>query len=71
LQKENLLGDLKAEILEYETVGEFLANLKKEFGKEEETVKVTELRRLEQEEKIIEEFIQKFRRAARESGYEG
>jgi len=71
LQKENLLGDLKAEILEYETVGVFLANLKKEFGKEEETVKVTELRRLEQEEKIIEEFIQKFRRAARESGYEG
>ena len=71
MQKENLLGDLKAEILEYETVGVFLANLKKEFGKEEETVKVTELRRLEQEEKIIEEFIQKFRRAARESGYEG
>ena len=60
--------DLEAEILKYETAGEFLADLKKEFrGEEEETVKVAELRRLEQEEKTMEEFVQKFRRVARES----
>jgi len=56
--------------LEYETVEEFLADLSKEFGEREEgTVKVAELRRLEQERKTIKEFVQKFRRAARESRY--
>jgi len=35
-------------VLEYEIVEEFLADIKKEFGREdEETVKVAELRRLE------------------------
>jgi len=44
--------------LEYEIAGEFLADLKKEFEREEEkTVKVTELRRLEQGGKTIEEFV--------------
>ena len=56
--------------MEYETVEEFLANLSKEFGgREEGTVKVAELRRLEQERKTIKEFVQKFRRAARGSRY--
>ena len=46
--------------------------IKKEFGgEEEELIKVAELKRLEQEERTIEEFIQEFRRAVRESGYEG
>ena len=59
-------------VLEYETTGEFLADLKKEFGEgDEETVKVAELKRLEQGERAIEEFVQEFRRAARGSGYEG
>jgi len=58
-------------LLEYETVGEFLADIRKEFGGEdEESVKVTELRKLGQEEKTIEEFVQKLRRAARGSKYE-
>ena len=35
-----------------------------------ELVKVAELKRLEQEGKTIEEFIQEFRRAVRGSGYE-
>jgi len=44
--------------LEYEIAGEFLADLKKEFEREEEkTVKVAELRRLEQGGKTIEEFV--------------
>jgi len=63
---------LEGGVLEYETTGEFLADLKKEFGEgDEETVKVAELKRLEQGERAIEEFVQEFRRAARGSGYEG
>jgi len=62
---------LKGELLEYETVGQFLADLKKEFGKgDERTVKVVELKRLEQEGRIIEKFVQKFRRVARDNRYE-
>ena len=41
-------------MLEYETVGKFLADIRKEFGGEdEELVKVAELKRLEQGEKIM------------------
>ena len=64
------MENLKTGVLEYETVEEFLTDLKKEFGEgEEKTVKVAELRRLEQGEKIIEEFVQEFRRVARGSRY--
>ena len=46
--KENLLKDLERGLLEYKTVGEFLVEIRKEFGeKEEELVKVAKLRRLE------------------------
>ena len=70
--KENVLEDLEEGELEYESVEEFLAAIKKEFGGEEEgSVKVAELKILEQEERTIEEFIQEFRRAARGSGYKG
>jgi len=66
------LEDLKAGILEYETVGEFLTDIRKEFGGgDKEVVKVAELKRLEQGGRIMEEFVQEFRRAARGSGYEG
>jgi len=69
--KENVLEDLERGLLEYETVGEFLADIKKEFrGGDEESVKVAEMRRLEQGNKTMEEFVQEFRRVARGSGYE-
>jgi len=59
-------------LLEYKTVREFLADIKKNFGRgDKETVKVAELRRLEQESKTMKKFVQEFRKAARESGYEG
>jgi len=49
---------LKGGLLEYETAEEFLADLKKEFGGEdEETVKVAELKRLEQRGRTIEELV--------------
>jgi len=68
--KENVLEDLEERELEYKLVEEFLAAIKKEFGGEkEELVKVTELKRLEQEGKTMEEFVQEFRRAVRESRY--
>ena len=55
-----MLEDLEA--------GDFLAELKKEFEEEdEESVKVTELKRMEQGGRTIEEFVQEFKRAARGS----
>jgi len=70
--KKNVLEDLEKGKLEYESVGEFLAAIKKEFGgREEELVKVAELKKLEQGGRTMEEFVQEFRRAARESKYEG
>ena len=53
-----MLEDLKLENLEYEIVKEFLTDLKNNFGeRDEEAVKFAELKRLEQGEKTIEEFI--------------
>jgi len=47
--------------LEYESVGGFLIAIKKEFGEgDEELVKVAELKKLEQEERMMEEFVQEF-----------
>jgi len=52
--KENILEDLEGELLEYKNIREFLVDIRKEFGEEdEESVKVTELRRLEQERKTM------------------
>ena len=70
--KENMLEDLEARKIEYELAGKFLAGLKKKFGEGyEEVVKIAELRRLEQRGRTMEKFVQEFRRAVRESGYEG
>ena len=70
--KENVMEELESGEMEYETVEEFFTNLRKEFGGgEEELVKVAELRRMEQGGKMMEEFVQEFKRAARGSGYEG
>ena len=69
--KENVIEELEAGEMEYETVEKFLTVLKKEFGGgEEEAVKAAELRKLEQGGKTMEEFIQEFKRAAKGSGYE-
>ena len=66
------MEDLEEGLLEYENIGEFLADIRKEFGKgNEKSVKVAELRRLKQRGKTIEKFIQEFRRATRGSRYKG
>ena len=68
--KENTLEDLKEGLLEYETVREFLVDIRKGFGeKDKESAKVVELKRLEQKGKTIEEFVQEFWKAARGSEY--
>jgi len=67
-----MMEELESEEIEYETVEDFLTSLRKEFGGgEEESVKVAELRKLEQGGRTMEEFVQEFKRAARGSGYEG
>ena len=69
--KENILEDLEGRLLECETVGEFLADIKKEFGGEnEKSVKLAELKGLEQDRKTIEKFVQEFKREVRRSRYE-
>ena len=48
-----------------------MAEIKREFGGgDEESVKVAELKKIKQGERMIEEFVQDFKRVARESGYE-
>ena len=70
--KEDVIEKLEVGEIEYETVEEFLISLKKEFsGGEEKSVKVAELRKLEQGGRTMEEFVQEFKRAVRESGYKG
>ena len=69
--KENMMEELELGEGEYKSAEEFLTSLKKEFGGgEEESVKVAELRRMEQGGKMMEEFVQEFKRVARGSGYE-
>jgi len=56
--KKNLLENLKLEEAEFRLVGDFLLELRKEFGENnEKLVKVVKLRRIEQEGKIMEEFV--------------
>ena len=66
------MEELETGEIEYETVEKFLTSLKKEFGGgEEELVKAAELRKLEQGGRMMEEFVQEFKRAVRGSGYKG
>ena len=70
--KENIMEELESGEVKYESAEEFLTSLKKEFGGgEEELVKATELRKLEQGGRTMEKFVQEFKRAARGSGYKG
>jgi len=70
--KENIMEELEIGEFEFELAGEFLAEIRREFeGGDEELVKVVELKKIEQGERTMEEFVQDFKRIARESGYEG
>ena len=69
--EEKYYKRLGEEILSYVTIKEFLLDLKKEFrNKDDETIKIIELKKIKQKRKTIEEFVQEFRKAAKKSGYE-
>ena len=66
------MEDLNSRILSYIIVREFLSDLKEEFSRiYNKTLKVLELKKVEQGNKTTEEFVQKFWRTARESSYKG
>jgi len=70
--KENIMEELETGEIKFESAREFLAGIKKEFeGGDEELVKVAELKKIEQDRRMMEEFVQDFKRVARGSGYEG
>jgi len=65
------MEELKVGEIEFESAEEFLAKIRKEFGGgDEESVKVAELKKIEQGGRTIKEFVQDFKRTARGSGYE-
>jgi len=58
--------------VEFRLAKEFLLELRKKFRKgDEESIKVTELKRIEQGGRIMKEFVQEFQRAARSNRYKG
>ena len=70
--KENVMEELETEEMEFELVGEFLVEIRREFGGgDKESVKVAELKKIKQGGRTIEEFVQDFKRTARGSSYEG
>ena len=70
--KENVIEEIDTEEIKFETAEEFLAEIRREFGGgDEESVKVAELKKIEQGGRIMEEFVQDFKRVARGSGYKG
>ena len=64
------MEDLKAEVLEYIMIEEFLIDLKKEFEGVNKMLKIAELKKIEQGSRITEKFVQKLRRVAKDSRYE-
>jgi len=69
--KENVIENLERELLNYKVVRELLADLKKEFGgRDNKIMRVAELKKVKQENKMMKEFVQEFRRTVRRSGYE-
>ena len=56
--KENVLKELETGEIEFESIGEFLAEIRREFGGgDEESMKVAELKKIEQGGRTMEEFV--------------
>ena len=69
--KENIMKELEAGEIEFESAGEFLAEIRREFGGgDEKLVKVAELKKIKQGGRTMEVFVQDFKRTARGSSYE-
>ena len=66
------MEEINTEEIEFETAEEFLAEIRREFrGGDKKSVKVAELKKIEQGGRTIEEFVQDFKRVARGSSYKG
>ena len=64
------MEDLESGNLSYVTVVKFSLDLKEKFGEgDDKIIKVVKLNKMKQEEKIIKELGQKFRRVTRGSSY--
>ena len=61
--KENIIEELEIGEIEFESAEEFLVEIRKEFGGEDEEI--------EQRGRMMEEFVQNFKRTVRDSSYEG
>ena len=58
--------------MEYKTIKKLLADIRREFRRgDKEAIKVAELKKLEQEGKMMEEFVKKLKKVIRGSRYEG
>ena len=56
--EKNIIENLERKLLNQEAVGEFLANLKEKFReKNDKIIKITELKKIEQENRMMEEFV--------------
>ena len=68
--KNNLLDKLSKEKLEVEMIEELFKKIRNKFGKTgEKERKVEQLRTIEQESRMCDEYIQKFKKITRGSGY--
>jgi len=56
--EKNMIEDLESRSLSYITIGEFLSDLKEEFSSgDNKMIKITELKKVEQRSKTMEEFV--------------
>jgi len=70
--KNNILDEITKGTSAVNTVEKLFTKIRQEFGEfDEESRKVDELRVLEQGSRMVDEYVQEFKRAARGSGYEG
>jgi len=70
--KDNLLNELAKRESEVESAEQLFTKIRNNFGETlEEERKIEQLKTIEQEERTCNEYMQKFKKIARGSGYEG
>jgi len=55
------VGRSRSRNIKFEIVGEFLEEIKKKFGRDNESKKVAELKQVEQGSRVMEKYVQEFR----------
>jgi len=70
--KDNLMDELAKGELEVESVEQLFTKIQNDFREtSEEERKIEQLQMIEQGERTCDEYVQEFKKIARESGYEG